>query len=360
MASFIGYGVDDLYRVALQHLKDAPIQEGRGEPAKELTHVMLELLEPRNRLVSIRDINPAFAFVEVLWILAGGNNVKYLEFWNPRMKTFAENNGLLWGAYGHRLGCFDFWSYADWPDELLEALYIYHPGPSSQNNNQLLQARDAFIGKPNTRQVVLQIWNAETDLPTDMGDERAKDIPCNLMSHLMLRQGKLEWLQVMRSNDAIWGFPYNVIQFTFLQEIIAGWLHVKPGSFVLLSDSFHTYEKHWQNIPRILQRQPDSGYYHIRFGLTYEKWFETFRELIPCAWDLTTCEPGKELELVHDAFLGSTADITYLTPMIMLAAEAARIKGNTAYAQDVITKTDAYWANAWLRWAAAKGKGEII
>ena len=34
-----------------------------------------------------------------------------------------------------------------------------------------------------------------------------------------VRQGKLEWSQIMRSNDVLLGMPYNFIQFTGLQEI---------------------------------------------------------------------------------------------------------------------------------------------
>src|SRR5574340_190250 len=57
-----------------------------------------------------------------------------------------------------------------------------------------------------------------------------------------IRDGKLEWLQVMRSNDLFLGTPHNFVQFTSLQEIMAGWLGVEIGSFVLISDSLHIYE----------------------------------------------------------------------------------------------------------------------
>jgi thymidylate synthase len=31
---------------------------------------------------------------------------------------------------------------------------------------------------------------------------------------MLLREGRLNWTQFMRSNDALWGTPYNVIQWT--------------------------------------------------------------------------------------------------------------------------------------------------
>ena len=46
----------------------------------------------------------------------------------------------------------------------------------------------------------------------------------------------------MRSNDLYRGLPHNVIQFTCLQEIVAGWLGASLGSYHHFSDSLHFYE----------------------------------------------------------------------------------------------------------------------
>ena len=45
----------------------------------------------------------------------------------------------------------------------------------------------------------------------------------------------------MRSNDIVFGLPYNFLQFTFLQEIIAGWLNVGVGEYMHISDSLLMY-----------------------------------------------------------------------------------------------------------------------
>ena len=60
---------------------------------------------------------------------------------------------------------------------------------------------------------------------------------------LKIRQGKLEWSQIMRSNDVLLGMPYNFVQFTGLQEILAGWLGVTVGSYNHYSDSLHLYNR---------------------------------------------------------------------------------------------------------------------
>jgi thymidylate synthase len=49
-------------------------------------------------------------------------------------------------------------------------------------------------------------------------------------------------MQVMRSNDLFRGLPYNLVQFTCLQEILAGWLGAGLGTYNHMSDSLHLYE----------------------------------------------------------------------------------------------------------------------
>ena len=45
----------------------------------------------------------------------------------------------------------------------------------------------------------------------------------------------------MRSNDVWRGLPHNIVQFTSLQEIMAGWLGCKVGTYNQVSDSLHVY-----------------------------------------------------------------------------------------------------------------------
>lgn len=368
MHSFSGYTANQLYWSGINAVqKEGLVQHGRIEQTKELTHVVFELTEPRNRLISMRDINPAFAWVEVLWIMAGGNSVKYLEFWNKRMWDYADKkSGTLYGAYGHRLGNHWFWLNNDmnpkFDEDVSNSLYtstVDYNGP-----NQMYQALYALAAKPASRQVVLQIWNKDDDLPFSLGVERAKDVPCNVMSHLMLREDKLTWLQVMRSNDAVWGWPYNIIQWTFLQEIMAGWLGVDSGPFILLSDSFHVYEKHWDKLQPILDRfnEYEELYASVSYGLPFDESMRSFRIMVEAAFMLTTCPLGDEHNLVLGIF--NVCDLRYMGLMGMLAAEAMRIKGapliNCIKVIDNMAGSDPYWRAAWTRWAKAKAEGSIL
>jgi thymidylate synthase len=106
-----------------------------------------------------------------------------------------------------------------------------------------IAAYQALSANPDTRQAVLQIWDCTIDLPNVDGTPRSADIPCNIMSCLKVRDGRLDWTQMLRSNDLVLGTPYNIIQFTTLQEVLAGWLGLELGTYVQMSDSLHIYDR---------------------------------------------------------------------------------------------------------------------
>ena len=63
-----------------------------------------------------------------------------------------------------------------------------------------------------------------------------------MLSLLKVREGKLEWLQVIRSNDLFLEVPHNFVQFSCLQEVMAGWLGIECGAYHQVSDSLHMYD----------------------------------------------------------------------------------------------------------------------
>jgi thymidylate synthase len=61
----------------------------------------------------------------------------------------------------------------------------------------------------------------------------------------------------MRSNDIVRGFPYNVVQFTTVQEIVAGWLGVELGPYNHWSDSLHIYEADLPDFSAACECEPE-------------------------------------------------------------------------------------------------------
>ncbi len=194
-------------------------QPSRGGATKEILHAAITISDPRQRWVASRQppLNVAFAIAEIVWIITGRNDLAFLEAWNRRFREYVGAGPKLHGAYGYRLR--------------------HHVGL-----DQLTRVYQALSRDPNTRQAVLQIWDSSVDLPQQDGSPADQDIPCNLLSLIKVRAGKLEWLQVIRSNDLFLGVPHNFVQFTCLQEIMAGWLGIDCGGYHQVSDSLHMYD----------------------------------------------------------------------------------------------------------------------
>lgn len=220
--NFQGDTADDVwFEVATEFFKGSMERNShsRGGPTAELLHATISVKNPLHRWIISRNpvINLAFALAEIIWIVRGRSDSLFLTFFNSQLPKFTGATEFLHGAYGQRLrGAFGI--------------------------DQLESAYRALKYNPSSRQVVLQIWNPVTDLPAPDGNPRAADIPCNLCSILKVRSGKLDWLQIMRSNDLFRGLPYNLVQFSYLQEIMAGWLGLEIGQYHHLSDSLHVYE----------------------------------------------------------------------------------------------------------------------
>ncbi len=219
MHVFQGQTADEVWREAYQAVTSC----GKRQPSRagdtiELLHAVLEVGDPRQRWIISRRpvINPAFGIAEVVWLLAGSRDAEVLNYWFPRLPEFAGEGPTYDGAYGYRLR-------------------------NQFSIDQVRRACDALSSNPSSRQVVLQYWDPRSDLPRQDGVPSCADIPCNVTSLLKIREGRLDWTQVLRSNDLIRGLPTNFAQFTCLQEVLAGWLGVEVGTYHHWSDSLHIY-----------------------------------------------------------------------------------------------------------------------
>jgi thymidylate synthase len=201
------------------------VQPSRIGQMREILHSAMSISDPTQRWVTSRTpaINPAFAIAEIVWIITGRNDSAFLNYFNRQLPKYAGRGDTYHGAYGRRLR--------------------HHQGI-----DQLERAYQTLKIKPSSRQMVLQIWDSRIDLPSSLGKEASTDIPCNLVSILKVRSGRLEWMQIMRSNDVYRGLPYNIVQFTTLQEVMAGWLGLELGEYNQISNSLHVYEKDLEHI----------------------------------------------------------------------------------------------------------------
>ncbi len=221
MAEFItGNSANEVWEKAANLLlKEESTLGGRTGKVYELIHTLISIQDPRQKWIynRIPPMSLGFALAELVWIINGEDDAKVINFWNPSLKKYAGNNEYYYGAYGKRIR-------------------------SHFGFDQIEKAYQALQSVPESRQVVIQIYDTKTDFPIENGNPRDEDIPCNICSLLKVRDNKLEWSQIIRSNDVLLGLPYNFIQFTGLQEIIAGWLEIQVGTYNHYSDSLHLYQ----------------------------------------------------------------------------------------------------------------------
>jgi thymidylate synthase len=210
-----------------------------------------------------RDANPFFHFFEALWILAGREDVAFLKQFNSNIAQYSDDGKVFHAPYGYRLRKY------------------FAAGEGSKPLDQITTAIKMLRADHDTRQVVLSIWDPTYDLGFI-----AKDIPCNDLIFLKVRDEKLEMRVCCRSNDAVWGcYGANVVQFSTLQEFIAGAVGVGVGPYTQISDSLHVYmdRPDWEKL-KAAPRAPRDPYsegdvsvqpYSMWNGIDrdYERWF---------------------------------------------------------------------------------------
>lgn len=324
---------DDAWRQAFRLVsaasKEKKGQASRGGDTYEMLHVAIEIGDPRQHWVVSRSpaINPAFGIAEVIWMLAGSNDAAILNYWFPKLPEFGGQGPTYAGAYGHRLR--------------------HHFGL-----DQIQRACEVLSANPDSRQVVLQYWDGRVDFPLLSGAPRAPDIPCNVISMLKVRDGKLDWTQVMRSNDVCRGLPYNLLQFTVLQEVLAGWLDLEMGQYCHWSDSLHAYADSIVGFSIAEDVRPFENHDELRTDASEGQRVieEMYRRMVILA------KPGLSAKDVSQVTLASGLPPSYQNLLIVLGADAARRKGYSDEAQSLMALCENHLlSQAWTLWSQRLG-----
>jgi len=204
----------------------------RGMPTLEVPGpVATSYSRPRERVLMYpeRDANPFFHFFEGLWMIDGRQDVEFLVRFNAKMADYSDDGETFHGAYGYRLR-------------------------EHFDRDQLEWAIQLLRHDSTTRQVVLQIWDVHMDLGVV-----SKDIPCNDLIFLKMREHHLNMTVCCRSNDILWGcYGANAVHFSMIQEYLAAKIGCHVGMYTQISDSFHAYTELdlWHKLKDLSVMQP--------------------------------------------------------------------------------------------------------
>lgn len=295
-----GEDVNELYWRGMNMLRtDGRDEASRVGPVRVMPEPVTSVYRKPTQRVLIdfrRAANPFFHLFESLWMLAGRNDVlalnRYIRDFGTR---FAEADGAIHGAYGHR------WRKALGFDQL----------------NEIVRRLKA---NPRDRQAVLQMWDAnpgravtnggEANLPNDLlGDW--KDRPCNTHVYFRIRDevssdglvgrfstdnGLWPYLDMMvscRSNDIVLGaYGANAVHFSILQEYMAGRIGCLVGKMTQVSWNYHAYHDVLQRVgfPSNLETYGQRNMAPSPMGTIWDAWDGDLEYFM--SWHRTLVEAG--------------------------------------------------------------------
>lgn len=258
----------------------------RDGDVKEMLDVKTHIKNPYRRCVGgfNRNINIFFLMAEAMWISMGCRDVEFLAMFNSNMKKYSDDGEVFHAPYGWRMRHWGIRS---------EDKFITD---GDKGYDQVVAAIKLLDENPNTRQVVMNIWNPNFDLGF-----QTKDMPCNDIVMLKIRDGKLITTIGNRSNDLHLGLPTNIFQFSFLTELMAASLNVQLGTQTHNSQSLHIYS--WNDSAEMM----DNKFQLMRQG-------DDVKELY---YDCGAVEMEMDFNFTHDIAVNRFREIEGVIKIIM-------------------------------------------
>ena len=213
--------IDEMWSACVEDLiNHGRVVDSRDGGTRETIGYAATLTDPSRCLLRspARGLDPYYAAAECMWYLSGTDDTRWLEQFAPQYARFVDAH-VAYGAYGKRLferepGCSR--SLVEWAYHMLKE-------------------------KPDSRQAVIDLHE-----PRDLRNaawRHQKDIPCTTSVQLLLRDGRLDMIVTMRSNDVWLGMPYDIFWWCTLLKILSCELECAMGEYHHRAGSMHLYER---------------------------------------------------------------------------------------------------------------------
>lgn len=129
-----------------------------------------------------RNLGYRFAVAEPAWIASGDNRVETIKPFAKHIHAFSDDGYSYFGAYGPKFV------------------------------EQLSYVVNCLFHDPSSRQALMTVWRERPGT--------TKDVPCTVALQWVIRANRLHCLTTMRSNDAWFGWPYDVHTFSVLSMCV--------------------------------------------------------------------------------------------------------------------------------------------
>ena len=165
---------------------------------------------------------------ELIWLLSGNTNIKYLHDNNVTIwDEWADENGDLGPVYGHQWRNFN-----------------------SQGIDQIKDVIERIKKNPQDRRLIVTAWN-----PAQINEMALP--PCHCFFQFdVTPDGKLNCQLYQRSCDMFLGVPFNIASYSLLTMMVAQVCGLKPGEFVHTLGNAHIYSNHFEQVKLQLTRKP--------------------------------------------------------------------------------------------------------
>ncbi len=193
-------------------------------------HQMRFNLDEGFPLVTTKKLHLKSIIHELLWMLKGDTNVRYLQengvrIWNE----WADENGDLGHIYGYQ--------WRSWP--------AYDGGFI----DQIAEAVDTIRHNPDSRRIIVNAWN--------VADLKNMNLPpCHMFFQFYVAEGRLSLQMYQRSADTFLGVPFNIASYALLLQMMAQVTGLKAGDFVHTLGDAHIYLNHLEQVDLQLTREP--------------------------------------------------------------------------------------------------------
>jgi thymidylate synthase len=167
------------------------------------------------------------ARTELLWILNGRTDLKYLEdngvkYWRPDYERSGRTDETLGPVYGKQ-----------WRD--------------FNGVDQLVNLVNAIRVNPHSRRMLVSAWN-----PADMDDMVLP--PCHYGFQIYINNGVMDLMWQQRSVDVFLGLPYDISMYGLLLEMLAKGSNLIPGQLIGQLGDCHLYNNHLEQAKEYRRR----------------------------------------------------------------------------------------------------------
>lgn len=181
-------------------------------------------------LLTTKRLHTKSIFYELLWLLRGDTNIKFLQDHGVRIwDEWADAAGELGPVYGKQ--------WRAWGKGNGQAI------------DQIAAVIEQIKSNPNSRRLIVSAWNvgelADMALP-----------PCHLLFQFYVSHGKLSCQLYQRSADIFLGVPFNIASYALLTHLVAQQCDLKVGEFIWTGGDCHLYVNHLEQAKIQLQREP--------------------------------------------------------------------------------------------------------